>query len=70
MTEVDSKKARDAAFYAKSDLLALLSLIRKLEKPLTSPNWDNECKLLIRASAQSRKSLLQLEQALVPPKPA
>lgn len=55
--------------YVKGDLKAMLSVIAKLERPLTSPNWLQEAALLSRQSERCRKALLSFEKALVPPKP-
>lgn len=56
--------------YVKGDLKAMLNVIAKLEKPLTSPNWEQEAKLLIRQSERCRKALSQFERALSTSKPA
>lgn len=70
MTEETNRLIRERTSYVKGDLKAMGYLIAKLEKPLTSPNWENEAKLVVRQSERLRKALSQLEQALVPPKPA
>lgn len=63
-------KLREHVAYVKGDLKAILSLIAKLEKPLASPNWEQEARLVVRQSERCRKSLSLMEQALGPPKPA
>lgn len=60
----------ESAAYVVADMKTTLSLIAKLQKPLTSPNWENESKLLVRQVKRTRESLAALERALVPPKPA
>lgn len=55
--------------YVKGDLKAMLSVIAKLERPLTSPNWLQEAALLSRQSERCRKALLSFEKALIPSKP-
>lgn len=60
---------RTEAAYVRGDLKAMLNVIAKLEKPLTSPSWEQEAKLLIRQSERCRRALSQFERALEP-KPA
>lgn len=63
-------KLSDLAFMAATDMRAIQQLIRKLEKPLTSPNWTNESVLLRRQIERAVKSLRDLDKALeVPPDP-
>lgn len=67
---MDSAEIRTHVAYVKNDIRALSGLISKLEKPLTSPNWEHEAQLLTRQSERLRKALTKLEAVLVPPKPA
>lgn len=63
-------KLSDLAFMAATDMRCIQQLIRKLEKPLTSPNWTNESVLLRRQIERAVKSLRDLDKALeVPPDP-
>lgn len=57
-------KLSDLAFMAATDMRAIQQLIRKLEKPLTSPNWSNEAALLRRQIERAVKSLKDLDRAL------
>lgn len=52
------------------DIERVKSLIKKLQKPLTNPNWENESRLLDRSCEGLQKSLSRMRKALVPPKPA
>lgn len=63
-------KLPDVAAYVVSDLDATIKLIRKLQRPLTSPNWEQESLLLARQLKRTREACSSLERALVPPKPA
>lgn len=58
------------AYDALSDLDVTAKIIRRLQRPLTNANWEQEARLLARQVKRTRESLLTLEKALAPPKPA
>lgn len=62
--KADAGKLPALAHYVKADTAALMHLIKKLEKPLTNPNWDNEAKLLVRQIGRCVTSLNAFKKAL------
>lgn len=60
-------KISDIAFIASSDMRNIQLLLKKLQQPLTSPNWENEAKLLTRQLERAIKSLNELKRALGAP---
>lgn len=61
-------KLPDAAYEAVADMDATKQLIARLQKPLTSPNWPQESRLLLRQVKRTRQALLVLEKGLEPSK--
>lgn len=50
--------------FVLSDCDQLARLIRKLQKPQTSPNWENEKRLLVRQIKLTKQSLSLFEKTL------
>lgn len=59
----------EVAHIAIMDMDITLRLLRKLMKPLTNANWDQERKLLVRQLGRTSASLKAFEKALEKPAP-
>lgn len=60
----DTRKLPESLLYVQQDMVAFMALVRKLQKPLTSANWANERKLILRQIKQLRVSLGAFEKSL------